>query len=132
MLVVINLPLVGIWVSLLKIPYRLLFPAIILFCCIGAYASTNSVFSVWLMLFWGALGYFFNKVGVHPAPMVLGFVLGPILEENFRRAMLLSGGDPMIFVQRPISATLLVVSAVLLMILIFPAIRAKREQALQE
>jgi len=132
MLVVINLPLVGIWVSLLKIPYRLLFPAIILFCCIGAYASTNSVFSVWLMLFWGALGYFFNKVGVHPAPMVLGFVLGPILEENFRRAMLLSGGDPMVFIQRPISATLLVISVVLLVILIFPAIRAKREQALQE
>ena len=132
MLVVINLPLVGMWVSLLRIPYRLLFPAIILFCCIGAYASSNSVFSVWLMLGWGALGYFFNKVGVQPAPMVLGFVLGPLLEENFRRAMLLSGGDPLVFVQRPISATLLAVSAILLVVLIFPTIRRKREEALQD
>jgi TctA family transporter len=132
MLVVINLPLVGMWVSLLRIPYRLLFPAIILFCCIGAYASSNSVFNVWLMLGWGALGYFFNKVGVQPAPMVLGFVLGTMLEENFRRAMLLSGGDPMVFVQRPISATLLAVAAILLAILIFPAIRRKREEVLQE
>jgi putative tricarboxylic transport membrane protein len=132
MLVVINLPLVGMWVSVLKIPYRLLFPAIILFCCIGAYASSNSVFNVWLMLGWGALGYFFNKVGVHPAPMVLGFILGPMLEENFRRAMLLSGGDPMVFVQRPISATLLAVAVILLAILIFPAIRRKREEVLQE
>jgi putative tricarboxylic transport membrane protein len=132
MLVVINLPLVGMWVSLLRIPYRLLFPAIILFCCIGAYASSNSVFNVWLMLGWGALGYFFNKVGVQPAPMVLGFVLGTMLEENFRRAMLLSGGDPMVFVQRPISATLLAVAVILLAILIFPAIRRKREEVLQE
>ena len=131
MLVVINLPLVGMWVSLLRIPYRLLFPAIILFCCIGAYASSNSVFSVWLMLGWGALGYFFNKVGVQPAPMVLGFVLGPMLEENFRRTMLLSGGDPLVFIQRPISAILLAVAAALLVVLIFPAIRKKREEALQ-
>jgi TctA family transporter len=132
MLVVINLPLVGMWVSLLRIPYRLLFPAIILFCCIGAYASSNSVFSVWLMLGWGALGYFFNKVGVQPAPMVLGFVLGPMLEENFRRTMLLSGGDPLVFIQRPISAILLAIAAALLVVLIFPAIRAKREEALKE
>ncbi len=132
MLVVINLPLVGMWVSLLRIPYRLLFPAIILFCCIGAYASSNSVFSVWLMLGWGALGYFFNKVGVQPAPMVLGFVLGPMLEENFRRAMLLSGGDPLVFVQRPISAVLLAIAAALLLVMISPAIRRKREEALKE
>ncbi|MBM4314484.1 MAG: tripartite tricarboxylate transporter permease [Deltaproteobacteria bacterium] len=132
MLVVINLPLVGMWVSLLRIPYRLLFPAIILFCCIGAYASSNSVFSVWLMLGWGALGYFFNKVGVQPAPMVLGFVLGPMLEENFRRAMLLSGGDPTVFVQRPISAVLLAIAAALLLVLISPVIRRKREEALKE
>ncbi|RPI05475.1 MAG: tripartite tricarboxylate transporter permease [Zetaproteobacteria bacterium] len=132
MLVIINLPLVGMWVSLLRVPYRLLFPAIVLFCCIGAYASSNSVFSVWLMLGWGALGYFFNKIGVQPAPMVLGFVLGPLLEENFRRAMLLSGGDATVFLRRPISATLLAVAAILLVVLIFPAIRRKREEALQE
>jgi TctA family transporter len=132
MLVIINLPLISVWVALLRVPYRLLFPAIILFCCIGAYASSNSVFSVWLMLVWGALGYFFNKVGVQPAPMVLGFVLGPLLEENFRRAMLLANGNPLVFVQRPISATLLFVAAILLVILIFPVIRQKREEALQE
>jgi len=132
MLVVINLPLVGVWVSLLRIPYRLLFPAIILFCCIGAYASANSVFNVWLMLGWGALGYFLSKVGVQPAPMVLGFVLGPMLEENFRRAMLLSGGDPLVFVQRPISAVLLGVAVILIATMIFPAIRRKREEALKE
>ncbi len=132
MLVVINLPLVGLWVSLLRIPYRLLFPAIVLFCCIGAYASSNSTFSVWLMLGWGALGYFFNKVGVQPAPMMLGFVLGPMLEENFRRAMLLSEGDPLIFLQRPISAVLLAITTILLIVLIFPAIRRKREEALHE
>jgi len=132
MLVIINLPLIGMWVSLLRIPYRLLFPAIILFCCIGAYASSNSVFSVWLMLGWGALGYFFNKVGVQPAPLVLGFVLGPMLEENFRRTMLLSGGDPMVFIQRPISAALLAIAAALLVVLIFPAIRAKREEVVKE
>ena len=84
------------------------------------------------MLGWGALGYFFNKVGVQPAPMVLGFVLGPMLEENFRRTMLLSGGDPLVFIQRPISATLLAVAVALLVVLIFPAIRKKREEALQE
>ena len=84
------------------------------------------------MLGWGALGYFFNKVGVQPAPMVLGFVLGPMLEENFRRAMLLSDGNPLVFVQRPISATLLSVAVILIVILIFPAIRRKREEALKE
>jgi TctA family transporter len=132
MLVIINLPLVGIWASLLRVPYRLLFPAIILFCCIGAYASSNSIFSVWLMLGWGVVGYFFNKIGVQPAPMVLGFVLGPLLEENFRRAMLLADGNPLVFIQRPISGTLLLVSVIMLGILIFPAIRRKREDALQE
>jgi putative tricarboxylic transport membrane protein len=84
------------------------------------------------MLGWGILGYFFNKVGVQPAPMVLGFVLGPMLEENFRRAMLLSDGNPLVFVQRPISATLLAVAVILIVILIFPAIRRKREEVLKE
>ena len=126
MLVVINLPLVGIWVSLLEIPYRLLFPAIILFCCIGAYASSNSVFSVWLMLGWGA-GYFFNKVGVQPAPMVLGFVLGPMLEENFRRAMQIANGNPAVFIERPISAVFLVAALCCVVALLLPTLRGKRE-----
>ena len=127
MLVIINLPLVGLWVSLLRIPYRLLFPAIILFCCIGAYASSNSVFSVWLMLGWGAAGYFFNKVGVQPAPMVLGFVLGPMLEENFRRAMQIANGNPAIFIERPISAVFLVAALCCVVALLLPSIRGKRE-----
>ena len=97
MLIIINLPLIGIWVSLLRVPYRLLFPAIVVFCCIGAYSIGNSLFDLWLMLGFGLLGYFFIKIGVEPAPFVLGFVLGPMLEENFRRAMLIASGDFMVF-----------------------------------
>ncbi|WP_029002530.1 tripartite tricarboxylate transporter permease [Azorhizobium doebereinerae] len=132
MLLVINLPLVGVWVSMLKIPYRLLFPAIVLFCCIGTYGIANSLFNVWLMLGCGVIGYFFIKVGVEPAPLLLGLVLGPQLEENFRRAMLLSGGDFSVFLQRPISAILLGVVAVLLLALLSPAVLRKRKEALAE
>ncbi len=94
MLIVLNLPLIGLWVSLLRVPYRLMFPAIVLFCCIGTYSISNSVFDVWVMLLFGVLGVFFYKVGAEPAPFVLGFMLGPLMEENFRRAMYLSRGDP--------------------------------------
>ena len=93
MLIIINLPLIGIWVSLLRVPYNLLFPAIVVFCAIGAYSINNSFFDLWLMLGFGLIGYFFLKIGVEPAPFVLGFVLGPMLEENFRRAMLIASGD---------------------------------------
>ena len=127
MLVIINLPLVGVWVSLLRVPYRMLFPAIVVFCCIGAYSVSNSLFDVWLMLGFGLVGYFFIKIGVEPAPLVLGFVLGPMLEENFRRAMLIASGDASVFVQRPISAALLVVAVALLAALLSPAIRRKRQ-----
>jgi putative tricarboxylic transport membrane protein len=132
MLLVINLPMIGIWVSLLRVPYRLMFPAIVLFCCIGAYSLQNSVFDVWVMLIFGIIGVFFIKVGAEPAPFVLGFVLGPMMEENFRRAMMLSRGDPMIFATRPISAGLLLLAAALLVILILPAVRAKREDVFRE
>jgi putative tricarboxylic transport membrane protein len=128
MLLVINLPLIGLWVSFLKVPYRLLFPAIVVFCSIGAYSVNNSVFDVWLMLGFAVLGYFFLKVGVHPAPLVLGFVLGPLLEENFRRAMLLSGGDWSVFVVRPISAVLLALAAALLVTIIIPTVKQQREK----
>ena len=111
MLIIINLPLIGIWVSLLRVPYDLLFPAIVVFCCIGAYSINSSLFDLWLMLGFGLLGYFFLKIGVEPAPFVLGFVLGPMLEENFRRAMLIASGDIMVFLERPISAVLLACSA---------------------
>jgi putative tricarboxylic transport membrane protein len=131
MLLVINLPLIGVWVSLLRVPYNLLFPAIVVFCAIGAYSINNSFFDVWLMLGFGLLGYFFLKVGVEPAPFVLGFVLGPMLEENFRRAMLISSGDLMVFIERPISAVLLACSALLLASLLVPELRRKRE-VLQE
>jgi len=131
MLLVINLPLIGIWVSLLRVPYNLLFPAIVVFCAIGAYSINNSFFDVWLMLGFGLVGYFFLKVGVEPAPFVLGFVLGPMLEENFRRAMLIASGDLMVFIERPISALLLGCSVLLLAALLVPEFRRKRE-ALQE
>jgi TctA family transporter len=132
MLIVLNLPMIGLWVALLRVPYRLMFPAIVLFCCIGTYSVGNSVFDVWVMLLFGALGVFFIKVGAEPAPFILGFVLGPLMEENFRRAMQLSRGNPMVFVERPISALLLGLALVLVVILILPAVRAKREQVFQE
>jgi len=127
MLLVINLPLIGIWVSLLRVPYNLLFPAIVVFCAIGAYSINNSFFDVWLMLGFGLVGYFFLKVGVEPAPFVLGFVLGPMLEENFRRAMLIASGDLMVFIERPISAGLLACAALLLVSLLVPDLRRRRE-----
>ncbi len=132
MLLVINLPLVGVWVSMLRIPYRLLFPAIVLFCCIGTYGIANSLFNVWLMLGCAVVGYFFIKVGVEPAPLLLGLVLGPQLEENFRRAMLLSDGDFTVFLTRPISAVILAVVAALLLALLSPTILRKRKEALAE
>ncbi|MBK5957759.1 hypothetical protein CCR97_05980 [Rhodoplanes elegans] len=132
MLLIINLPMVGIWVSMLKIPYRLLFPAIALLCCIGTYGIANSVFNIWLMLACGLIGYFFIKVGAEPAPLLLGLVLGPQLEENFRRAMMLSDGDFAVFVQRPISATLLGLAALLILVLLSPTVFRKRKEALAE
>ncbi len=132
MLLVINLPLIGIWISMLKIPYRLMFPAIVLFCCIGTYGIANSMFNVWLMLGFAVVGYFFVKVKAEPAPLLLGLVLGPQLEENFRRAMLLSDGDFTVFLTHPISAVLLAVVAILLLAMLVPAITRKREQALAE
>ncbi|MGX5733328.1 tripartite tricarboxylate transporter permease [Bosea thiooxidans] len=132
MLLVINLPLIGLWVSMLRIPYRLLFPAIVLFCCIGTYGIANSLFNVWLMLGCAAIGYFFIKVGVEPAPLLLGLVLGPQLEEYFRRAMLLSDGDFSVFMTRPISAGLLGIVALLLAALLSPMVVRRRKQALAE
>ncbi|MGQ3355184.1 MAG: tripartite tricarboxylate transporter permease [Phreatobacter sp.] len=132
MLVILNLPLVGLWVSLLRVPYRILFPAIALFCCIGTYSISNSQLDIGLMLIFALVGVFFVKVGAEPAPFILGFILGPLMEENFRRAMNLSRGDPLVFVERPISAALLVLTALLLAVLILPAVRAKREEVFQE
>jgi TctA family transporter len=132
MLVILNLPLIGLWVSLLRVPYRLMFPAIVLFCCIGTYTINNSAFEVGLMLVFSVLGVFFIKVGAEPAPFILGFILGPLMEENFRRAMMISRGDPTVFLTRPISAGLLLLSVILFVILVLPAVRTKRETVFQE
>ncbi|MEI7613216.1 MAG: tripartite tricarboxylate transporter permease, partial [Betaproteobacteria bacterium] len=131
MLLVINLPLIGIWVSLLKVPYRLLFPAILLFCCIGAFGISNSVVDVWLMLGCAVVGYFFIKIKVETAPLLLGMVLGPQLEENLRRALLLSDGDFSVFVTRPISAVLLAAVLLILIVLMSPVVLRKRREIVE-
>ena len=132
MLVILNLPLIGMWIKLLKVPYRLLYPAILVFCCIGVYSLSNSPFDVIMTALFGFIGYVFVKLECEPAPLLLGFILGPMMEENLRRAMLLSRGDPMTFLTRPLSATLLVISLLLLIIIFLPAIRKKREEAFVE
>jgi len=132
LLVVLNLPLIGIWVRLLSVPYRVLYPAILLLCCIGVYSLNNSPVDVGLALFFGLLGYLFIKLDCEPAPLLLGFVLGPMMEDNLRRAMLLSRGDPTVFVKRPLSLTLLLIALALLVVVVLPIVRKKREEAFQE
>jgi putative tricarboxylic transport membrane protein len=132
LLVILNLPLIGIWVKLLSVPYRLLYPAILLFCCIGVYSLNNSAVDVGLALFFGLLGYLFIKLDCEPAPLLLGFVLGPMMEDNLRRAMLLSRGNPGVFFTRPLSLALLLVALALLIVVVLPAVRKKREEAFQE
>jgi TctA family transporter len=132
MLILLNLPLIGIWVKLLKIPYRLLYPAILVFCCIGVYTVNNSVFDVFITAGFGVIGYMFFKFGCEPAPLLLGFVLGPMMEENFRRALLLSRGDFTTFVTRPLSLGLLVAAALLVVIVALPAIKKSRQEVFSE
>jgi TctA family transporter len=132
MLVLLNLPLVGLWVRLLRVPYRLLFPAILTFMAIGVYSVNNSAFDIYMTIFFGLLGYLFMKLRVEPAPLILAFVLGPLMEENLRRALLISRGDPSVFLTRPISAGFLIATALLLIVMVLPAIRKKRDQALRE
>jgi len=132
MLVILNLPLVGLWVKLLKIPYRLMFPAIVVFCAIGVYAVGNSTFDVFVMAFFAVFGYLAMKLGCEPAPFVLAFVLGPLMEQYLRRAMLISRGDATVLVAEPISLAFLIASALLLVAVMAPAIRKKRDEAMQE
>jgi TctA family transporter len=132
MLVVLNLPMIGIWVKLLKVPYRLLYPAILLFCCIGVYSLNNNVFDVLVTAVFGVLGWVFVKLECEPAPLLLGFILGPMMEENLRRALLLSRGDPMVFFTRPLSLGMLIAAALLLVIIVLPAVRKTRDEAFQE
>ena len=132
MLVVLNLPLIGLWVRLLRVPYRLLFPAILTFMAIGVYSINNSAFDIYMTIFFGLVGYLFMKLKVEPAPLILAFVLGPLMEENLRRALLISRGDPSVFMTRPISAGFLIAAALLLLIMVLPAIRKKRDSALHD
>ena len=132
MLVVLNLPLIGMWIKLLTVPYRLLYPSIILFMAVGVFSISNQPFDCFLMACFGLLGYICVKLGCEPAPMILGFILGPLMEENLRRAMLLSRGDPWVFFQKPISATFLILSILLLVVIALPALRKKREEAFVE
>jgi TctA family transporter len=132
MLVILNLPLIGIWVKFLTVPYRWMFPAIVLFCAIGVYSTNNNTFDIWMVGVFGVAGYVFIKLGMEPAPLLLGFILGPMMEENLRRTMLLSRGDWSVFVTRPLSAGLLVVALVLLTIVLLPAMKRKREEAFDE
>ncbi|MBI5443715.1 MAG: tripartite tricarboxylate transporter permease [Deltaproteobacteria bacterium] len=132
MLVVLNLPLVGLWVKLLAVPYRLLFPAILLFCCIGVYSMNNTPVDVVVTALFGLLGYVFHKLDCEPAPLMLGFILGPMMEEYLRRAMTLSRGSYTVFVTRPLSLALLLIAAALIVVVLAPAVRQKREEAFQE
>jgi putative tricarboxylic transport membrane protein len=129
MLIILNLPLIGIWIKLLTVPYRFLFPAITLFCCIGVYSLNNSSFDVFMTAIFAVVGYLFYKLSCEAAPLLLGFILGPMMEENLRRALLLSRGDWGTFVTRPLSAGLLAAAALMIVIVTLPAISKKREVA---
>ena len=127
MLVILNLPMIGIWVKLLSVPYRVLYPAILLFCCIGVYSVSNNSFDVLLTVIFGVLGIIFVRLNCEPAPLILGFILGPMMEENLRRAMLLSRGDATVFVTRPLSAALLAVAVGMIVLVALPAVKKTRE-----
>jgi len=132
LLVVLNLPLIGLWIKLLTVPYRVLYPAILMFCVIGAYSINNNVFDVFMTIPFAILGYVFKKLDCELAPMLLGFVLGKLMEEYLRRAMTISRGDWSVFVTRPLSATMLAIAALLVVIVFLPAIAKKRKQAFTE
>jgi TctA family transporter len=132
LLVILNLPLIGLWVAMLRIPYRWLYPLILVFSCIGIYTVNDSTVDVYLMVLFGVLGYVFVKLDCEPAPFILGFLLGPMLEVNFRRSMLLSRGDLGIFIQHPISAGFLIAALALIILMIVPSFRRKKDQAVLE
>ena len=132
MLIILNLPMIGLWIRLLTIPYKWLFPAIVLFCAVGVYSENNNTFDVWMVAIFGIVGYAFLKLKCEPAPLLLGFILGPMMEENLRRALLLSRGDWSVLVTRPISLGLIIASAALLTIVLLPSVKAKREEAFVE
>ncbi|MCV2363543.1 tripartite tricarboxylate transporter permease [Paucibacter sp. DJ1R-11] len=132
MLIILNLPLIGIWIKLLTVPYRFLFPAIVTFCCIGSYTLNNNSFDVFVTAGFAVVGYLFYKLSCEPAPLLLGFILGPMMEENLRRALLLSRGDWTTFMSRPLSAGLLIAALLMVVVVMLPSIKSKREEAFQE
>src|SRR5215831_1357927 len=131
-LVVLNYPLIGMWVRMIMIPYQLLYPGILVFCAIGVFSLKNAEADIYFMALFGVLGYVFSKLGCEPAPMLLAFILGPLMEEYLRRAMLLSRGNPWVFVQRPISATLLALAVLAMCTVLIPAFSKTREEAFSE
>jgi TctA family transporter len=132
MLVVLNLPLIGMWIKLLTVPYRYLFPSILVFMAIGVFSLSNNPFDVLVMAAFGIFGYVCVKLECEPAPLILGFILGPLMEENLRRAMLLSRGDPFVFYQKPISLGIQLCAGTLLVLVMLPALRKKREEVFVE
>jgi TctA family transporter len=131
-LIVLNLPMIGLWVRMILVPYPLLFPAILSFCCIGVFSLNNATFDIYLIALSGVLGYIFAKLKCEPAPLLLGFILGPLMEEYLRRALVLSRGDASVFLTRPISASMLALSLIAIIIVLAPAVRKQRDIALQE
>ena len=132
MLLVLNLPMIGLWVRMIGIPYHFLFPAILVFCAIGAFSLTNSTYDVFLLALFGVVGYVLRKLDCEPAPLLLGFILGPMMEENLRRALMINGGDASVLFTRPISCVLLAAAVALLVMVLLPGIRARRDIAFQE
>ena len=127
-LLILNLPLIGLWVRMITVPYHLLYPAIMVFCAIGVFSISNTTFDVYLMALFGLLGYVFMKLGCEPTPLLLGFILGPPMEEHLRRALVLSEGRPDVLLREPLSAFLLAMAALLLASVLLPAVRRKREE----
>jgi TctA family transporter len=131
-LIILNLPLIGLWVKMVAVPYHFLFPAILVFCGIGVFSLSNATLDIYLMAAFGFAGYIFRKLECEPAPMLLGFILGPMMEESLRRALLLSKGDPVIFLNRPISATMLILAVAAMVVVLLPAMQKKRKEAFAE
>ncbi|MBU3720154.1 MAG: tripartite tricarboxylate transporter permease [Burkholderiaceae bacterium] len=129
LLVILNLPLIGLWIKLLQVPYRFLYPAILLFCCIGAYSLNNNVWDVLMTIPFAIMGYYFKKWHCEPAPLLMGFILGELMEEYLRRALTISRGNWSVFIDRPLSAALLATAVLLLIIVALPFIRKKRDEA---
>jgi TctA family transporter len=132
MLIIINLPLIGIWVKFLQIPYRWLYSVILVFCCIGVFTVNNTTTDVLVMALFGVFGYLLLKIRCEPAPLILGFILGPMLEENFRRSLIVSRGSWSVFLERPICAGFLALSLLFLLLVLLPTIRKGREEAFKE